>query len=129
MTFRNEETKTEISIADNLINLPYLNEPEMLTNLQRRFEKSWIYTYTGPILIAINPLDTVIPDTNCEELFGGFIQNIIQPSTTVMEEDLEDVEDDETDIECIGCNVDEEDEDEDEDEDEEEEEDEVDEDE
>jgi len=34
-------------IADNLIELPYLNEPEILEALCQRYTQQLIYTYTG----------------------------------------------------------------------------------
>ena len=40
---------------DDLIALPYLHEPALLHALQERFTKNKIYTWTGPILIAVNP--------------------------------------------------------------------------
>ena len=49
-----EDTETE-----DLINLPYLHEPAILCCLQERYTKSDIYTYTGPILIAVNPFKKV----------------------------------------------------------------------
>lgn len=44
---------------ENLINLTHLHEPAMLFCLQERYFKSRIYTYTGPILIAVNPFKRV----------------------------------------------------------------------
>ena len=61
---------------ENLINLPYLHEPAILfclqvsdlvllnkppnfTRFQQRYGKGDIYTYTGPILIAMNPFKRV----------------------------------------------------------------------
>ena len=35
--------------------LAYLNEPGVLCNLRARYELDLIYTYTGSILIAVNP--------------------------------------------------------------------------
>jgi myosin-5 len=43
------------SSVENLINLPYLHEPAILHCLQQRYINGDIYTYTGPILIALNP--------------------------------------------------------------------------
>lgn len=43
------------SSIENLINLPYLHEPAILYCLQERFYDGDIYTYTGPILISVNP--------------------------------------------------------------------------
>ena len=49
----------EIDGTDDLINLPHLHEPAILFCLQRRYDESDIYTYTGPILIAVNPFKKV----------------------------------------------------------------------
>lgn len=40
---------------ENLINLPHLHEPALLHCLESRYASGEIYTYTGPILIAVNP--------------------------------------------------------------------------
>jgi myosin-5 len=47
------------SQVENLINLPYLHEPAILHSLECRYHQSNIYTYTGPILIAVNPFKSV----------------------------------------------------------------------
>ena len=39
--------------------LMYLNEATLLYNLERRFAKDEIYTYTANILLAINPYHTL----------------------------------------------------------------------
>mmetsp|Transcript_2128 Transcript_2128/g.2211 ORF Transcript_2128/g.2211 Transcript_2128/m.2211 type:complete len:1613 (+) Transcript_2128:69-4907(+) len=49
---RNDFTE---SAVENLINLPHLHEPAILYSLQIRYSRDEIYTYTGPILIAVNP--------------------------------------------------------------------------
>ncbi|GLJ12586.1 hypothetical protein SUGI_0194010 [Cryptomeria japonica] len=41
--------------VDDMTKLAYLNEPGVLYNLGRRYELNDIYTYTGNILIAVNP--------------------------------------------------------------------------
>ena len=53
---QNEESEANV---DNLINLPHLNEPAILHCLNERYTKSNIYTYTGPILIAVNPFKSI----------------------------------------------------------------------
>ncbi|KAK7377083.1 hypothetical protein VNO80_02503 [Phaseolus coccineus] len=40
---------------EDMTRLAYLNEPGVLFNLRRRYELNDIYTYTGSILIAVNP--------------------------------------------------------------------------
>lgn len=52
--FKPMNAKTNSSY-DNLVDLMILNEPEILHCLESRFKEQIIYTYTGPILIAINP--------------------------------------------------------------------------
>ncbi|XP_073315711.1 myosin-11-like [Primulina huaijiensis] len=41
--------------VDDMTKLSYLHEPGVLANLKSRYELNEIYTYTGNILIAINP--------------------------------------------------------------------------
>ncbi len=47
------------SHTENLIQLPHLHEPAILFCLEKRYEKSDIYTYTGSILIAVNPFKSL----------------------------------------------------------------------
>jgi myosin-5 len=57
----NDDTEADV---DNLISLPYLHEPAILHCLQKRYAPGDIYTYTGPILIAMNPFKKVPLYTN-----------------------------------------------------------------
>lgn len=41
--------------VDDMTKLAYLHEPGVLQNLKSRFDMNEIYTYTGNILIAVNP--------------------------------------------------------------------------
>ena len=41
--------------VQDMTTLAYLNEPGVLCNLRARYELDLIYTYTGSILIAVNP--------------------------------------------------------------------------
>ncbi|KAK3021310.1 hypothetical protein RJ639_046881, partial [Escallonia herrerae] len=41
--------------VDDMTKLTYLNEPGVLDNLKKRYALNEIYTYTGSILIAVNP--------------------------------------------------------------------------
>lgn len=45
--------------VDDLIQLSYLNEPSVLSNLQYRYSRDLIYSKAGPVLIAINPFKDV----------------------------------------------------------------------
>eukprot|EP00521_Asterionellopsis_glacialis_P007948 CAMPEP_0195287286 /NCGR_PEP_ID=MMETSP0707-20130614/4408_1 /TAXON_ID=33640 /ORGANISM="Asterionellopsis glacialis, Strain CCMP134" /LENGTH=1669 /DNA_ID=CAMNT_0040347029 /DNA_START=146 /DNA_END=5155 /DNA_ORIENTATION=+ len=42
---------------DDLITLPHLHEPALLHAISDRFFRGEIYTWTGPILIAVNPFE------------------------------------------------------------------------
>ena len=46
--------KLQEGIPD-LTHLSYLNEPGILYNLQYRYQEDSIYTFAGPVLIALNP--------------------------------------------------------------------------
>jgi len=45
----------DISSYNNLMSIPHLNEPSLLEAINKRYNKNQIYTYTGKILISINP--------------------------------------------------------------------------
>lgn len=47
--------------------LSYLNEPGVLWNLKVRYQLDGIYTYTGSILIAVNPFQSL------PLLYGGMM--------------------------------------------------------
>ncbi len=40
---------------DNLVDIPHLNEPSILQAIHSRYSEDIIYTYTGKILISLNP--------------------------------------------------------------------------
>ncbi|CAM9404599.1 unnamed protein product [Scytosiphon promiscuus] len=46
------------NVAD-LTSLTYLHEPAILFSLKERYGRNTIYTYTGPILLAVNPFKAV----------------------------------------------------------------------
>ena len=46
-------------VLDDLTQLTHLNEPAVLHSLQIRFDTDKIYTFTGPILIAVNPFKRI----------------------------------------------------------------------
>ncbi|VVA11712.1 PREDICTED: myosin-15 [Prunus dulcis] len=53
--FPRDADEDEHGGVDDMTKLTYLNEPGVLYNLQRRYALNDIYTYTGSILIAVNP--------------------------------------------------------------------------
>lgn len=50
-----KDTEAPSDGIDDMTRLSYLHEPGVLDNLAIRYAKNIIYTYTGNILIAINP--------------------------------------------------------------------------
>lgn len=65
-------TADGLSALDDLTQLTHLHEPAVLSSLQIRFDIDKIYTFTGPILIALNPFKTV-PGLYDEEVLRSFI--------------------------------------------------------
>jgi myosin heavy subunit len=60
-----------------MIHLYVLNVPEILYNLQIRYQKDVIYTYIGPTLIVINPykkLENTYSDKNLKK-FSDLAKN------------------------------------------------------
>ncbi|XP_019463633.1 PREDICTED: myosin-17-like [Lupinus angustifolius] len=59
--------------VDDMTKLSYLHEPGVLHNLAARYELNEIYTYTGNILIAINPFQRLphLYDTHMMEQYKG----------------------------------------------------------
>ncbi|GER39217.1 myosin-related family protein [Striga asiatica] len=45
--------------VDDLMQLSYLNEPSVLSNLEYRYNQDMIYTKAGPVLVALNPFKKV----------------------------------------------------------------------
>eukprot|EP00922_Rhytidocystis_sp_ex-Travisia-forbesii_P055821 GHVS01082654.1.p1 GENE.GHVS01082654.1~~GHVS01082654.1.p1 ORF type:complete len:231 (-),score=75.08 GHVS01082654.1:51-743(-) len=86
-----------LSAPEDLTQLPHLHEPAVLNSLHVRFDIDLIYTYTGPILIAVNPfkrlmglyeMDTLIKyiskttTTNEQQRRGGEQQQQHTSTTT-----------------------------------------------
>ncbi|KAH7517346.1 hypothetical protein FEM48_Zijuj09G0053800 [Ziziphus jujuba var. spinosa] len=59
--------------VDDMTKLSYLHEPAVLHNLAARYEINEIYTYTGNILIAINPFQNLsnLYDVNMMDRYKG----------------------------------------------------------
>ncbi|CAH9093710.1 unnamed protein product [Cuscuta europaea] len=59
--------------VDDMTKLSYLHEPGVLQNLKTRYQLNEIYTYTGSILIAINPFQKLphIYDVHMMEQYKG----------------------------------------------------------
>ncbi|ONK66463.1 uncharacterized protein A4U43_C06F8340 [Asparagus officinalis] len=68
-----KDTESPPGGVDDMTKLSYLHEPGVLQNLATRYELNEIYTYTGNILIAINPFQRLphLYDTHMMEQYKG----------------------------------------------------------
>nr|XP_019706884.1 myosin-17 isoform X3 [Elaeis guineensis] len=68
-----KDTEAPPGGVDDMTKLSYLHEPGVLQNLATRYELNEIYTYTGNILIAINPFQSLphLYDTHMMEQYKG----------------------------------------------------------
>ncbi|XP_068634511.1 myosin-17-like isoform X2 [Aristolochia californica] len=68
-----KDTEAPAGGVDDMTKLSYLHEPGVLQNLATRYELNEIYTYTGNILIAINPFQRLphLYDTHMMEQYKG----------------------------------------------------------
>ncbi|KAH9665080.1 Myosin-17 [Citrus sinensis] len=68
-----EDTEAPAGGVDDMTKLSYLHEPGVLQNLATRYELNEIYTYTGNILIAVNPFQRLphLYDTHMMEQYKG----------------------------------------------------------
>ncbi|XP_048430088.1 myosin-16-like isoform X7 [Pyrus x bretschneideri] len=68
-----KDTETPPDGLDDMTKLAYLHEPGVLHNLATRYEINEIYTYTGNILIAINPFQSLshLYDAHMMERYNG----------------------------------------------------------
>lgn len=75
-------TAEGLSVLDDLTQLTHLHEPAVLSSLQNRFDIDKIYTFTGPILIALNPFKS-IRGLYDEDVLRGFITTKPSPKPHV----------------------------------------------
>jgi len=68
-----KDTEAPPAGVDDMTKLSYLHEPGVLQNLATRYELNEIYTYTGNILIAVNPFRRLphLYDTHMMEQYKG----------------------------------------------------------
>ncbi|GJN17885.1 hypothetical protein PR202_gb04991 [Eleusine coracana subsp. coracana] len=68
-----KDTEAPPGGVDDMTRLSYLHEPGVLDNLAVRYAKNIIYTYTGNILIAINPFQRLpnLVDVRTMEKYKG----------------------------------------------------------
>lgn len=68
-----KDTEVSPGGVDDMTKLSYLHEPGVLQNLATRYELNEIYTYTGNILIAVNPFQRLphLYDTHMMQQYKG----------------------------------------------------------
>ena len=67
--------------VNNLIDIPHLHEPSILEAVNRRYDNQTIYTYTGRILISVNPfkdLGLYTPEISADYMAGESTPHIFQ---------------------------------------------------
>ncbi|XP_010537575.1 PREDICTED: myosin-5 [Tarenaya hassleriana] len=76
-----EDTEAPPGGVDDMTKLSYLHEPGVLQNLATRYELNEIYTYTGQILIAVNPFQRLphLYDTHMMEQYKGVALGELSP--------------------------------------------------
>ena len=66
--------------TDDLIQLDYIHEPGVLHNLRSRYQLDFIYTYCGPILVAVNPMRRVpLYGAPAMAMYAGALQGQVKP--------------------------------------------------
>jgi hypothetical protein len=72
---------------DDLVDLPHLHAAALLHNIQNRFGRDQIYTYAGPILLAVNPYQYITLDapawSRVKRLAGPAAQSISRSGAPV----------------------------------------------
>ncbi|KAG5547110.1 hypothetical protein RHGRI_012963 [Rhododendron griersonianum] len=76
-----KDTEAPPGGVDDMTKLSYLHEPGVLQNLATRYELNEIYTYTGNILIAINPFQRLphLYDSHMMEQYRGAALGELSP--------------------------------------------------
>ncbi|KAI8333990.1 P-loop containing nucleoside triphosphate hydrolase protein [Chlamydoabsidia padenii] len=74
--------------TDDLTNLSYLNEPAVLNTIRTRYLQHLIYTYSGIVLIAVNPFDRVsLYDSDVVQQYSGRRRGELDPHLFAIAED------------------------------------------
>ncbi|ORZ15681.1 P-loop containing nucleoside triphosphate hydrolase protein [Absidia repens] len=73
---------------DDLTDLSYLNEPGVLNTIRTRYMQRLIYTYSGIVLIAMNPFDRVaLYDPDIVQQYSGKRRGELDPHLFAIAED------------------------------------------
>ncbi|ORX47762.1 hypothetical protein DM01DRAFT_1410135 [Hesseltinella vesiculosa] len=78
----------KLEYNDDLTNLSYLNEPGVLNTIRTRYMQRLIYTYSGIVLIAVNPFDRVaLYDPDTVQQYSGKRRGELEPHLFAIAED------------------------------------------
>ncbi|KAG0172475.1 Myosin type-2 heavy chain 1 [Apophysomyces sp. BC1034] len=78
----------KMEYTDDLTNLSYLNEPAVLNTIRTRYLQHLIYTYSGIVLIAMNPFDRVaLYDPDIVQQYSGRRRGELEPHLFAIAED------------------------------------------
>jgi myosin V len=74
--------------ADDLGNLSFINEPSVLHTIRERYSQLSIYTYSGIVLIAVNPFQNVaLYSQDIVQAYSGRKRGEMQPHLFAIAED------------------------------------------
>ncbi|RCI02900.1 Myosin type-2 heavy chain 1 [Rhizopus stolonifer] len=78
----------KIEYTDDLTNLSYLNEPSVLNTIKTRYIQHLIYTYSGIVLIAVNPFDRVsLYESDIVQQYSGKRRGELEPHLFAISEE------------------------------------------
>ncbi|KAI8142414.1 P-loop containing nucleoside triphosphate hydrolase protein [Fennellomyces sp. T-0311] len=78
----------KMEYTDDLTNLSHLNEPSVLNTIRTRYMQHLIYTYSGIVLIAVNPFDRVaLYDPDVVQQYSGKRRGELEPHLFAIAED------------------------------------------
>ncbi|KAI9312624.1 P-loop containing nucleoside triphosphate hydrolase protein [Dichotomocladium elegans] len=78
----------KMEYTDDLTSLSYLNEPAVLNTIRTRYMQHLIYTYSGIVLIAVNPFDRVsLYEPDIVQQYAGRRRGELEPHLFAIAED------------------------------------------
>ncbi|EIE80995.1 hypothetical protein G6F46_000788 [Rhizopus delemar] len=78
----------KMEYTDDLTNLSYLNEPSVLNTIKTRYMQHLIYTYSGIVLIAVNPFDRVsLYEPDIVQQYSGKRRGELEPHLFAISEE------------------------------------------
>ncbi|KAI7872335.1 P-loop containing nucleoside triphosphate hydrolase protein [Spinellus fusiger] len=78
----------KMEATDDLTNLSYLNEPAVMNTIRTRYLQHLIYTYSGIVLIAMNPFDRLaLYDPDIVQQYSGRRRGELEPHLFAIAED------------------------------------------